>query len=143
MKFGFDVHGVTNTHHRVYSAMTKALAVAGHEVHIITGHQQTPELKNELIKAGIWWTNWFSIVQYHMDLGEHEISFKGDQPWMDKEIWDRTKAEYCEREGIDLMIDDSPIYGSHFNGKCLYLLQKDPNAQEAWMSLAGRIKWKT
>ena len=58
---------------------------------------------------------------------------------MNKEIWNRTKAEYCEREGISLMLDDSPVYGSYFTGECLYLLQKDQKAQETWMTLAGRI----
>ena len=58
---------------------------------------------------------------------------------MDKEIWNRTKAEYCAEAGIDMMIDDSPVYGSYFTGKCLYLLQKDQRAQEVWMTLAGRI----
>jgi len=139
VKFGFDVHGVVDTHPEVYSALTKALVDAGHEVHIITGAQQAPELKNKLIEAKIWWTHWFSIVQYHLDRGDCDVKFVDGQPWMDKEIWNRTKALYCEREGIDMMIDDSPIYGSYFMGKCLYLLQKDQRAQATWMTLAGRI----
>ena len=139
MKFGFDVHGVVDTHPEVYSAMTKALAEAGHEVHIITGAQRTPEREFHLQEVGIRYTHWFSIVQYHLDKGEVDVKFVDGQPWMNKEIWNRTKAEYCEREGISLMLDDSPVYGSYFTGECLYLLQKDQKAQETWMTLAGRI----
>jgi hypothetical protein len=139
VKFGFDVHGVVDTHHEVYAAMTSALVDAGHEVHIVTGNQETPELVAELTGKGIRWTHWFSIVQYHLDRGDIEVRFEGGQPWMDKEIWNRTKAEYCEGIGLSLMIDDSPVYGSYFLGQTIYCLQKHPKAQEAWMALAGRI----
>ena len=37
MKFGFDLHGVLDTHFELYATLTSALAQAGHEVHIITG----------------------------------------------------------------------------------------------------------
>jgi hypothetical protein len=35
-------------------------------------------------------------------------------PWIDKELWDKTKAEYCQKEGIHFHLDDSDIYGEHF-----------------------------
>ena len=139
MKFGFDVHGVLDTHPGIYAAITAALVAAEHEVHVVTGHQETPELVDKLSSFGIRWTHWFSIVQYHLDLGEVEVIFEGKQPWMDKEVWNHTKAEYCERVRLDLLIDDSPIYGSYFMGKTVYCLQQNPKAQEAWMALAGRI----
>jgi len=139
MKFGFDVHGVLDTHHEMYSALSIALMKEGHEVHVVTGAQQTPELEAKLKGYGIVWSHWFSIVQYHLDLGDTLVTFDGDQPWMDKDIWNRTKAEYCEKVGIALLIDDSPVYGSYFMGDTVYCLQKHPKAQEAWMTLAGRI----
>jgi len=139
MKFGFDFHGVLDTHHEMYAALTCALVIAGHEVHIITGHQETEAITDALNNAGISWTHWFSITDYHLDLNKWKVTFEGDQPWMEADAWNRTKAEYCEREGIDLMIDDSPVYGSHFTGKTVYCLQKNPAHQETWMRLAGRI----
>ncbi len=139
MKFGFDIHGVVDTHNRVYSVMTGALVEAGEEVHIITGAQRTLALEEMLRAGGIAWTHWFSIVQYHLDRGDVAVKFVDGNPWMDREIWNRTKAEYCAREGIDLMIDDSPIYGSYFTGQTIYCLQRNPREQEAWMVLAGRI----
>lgn len=139
MKFGFDVHGVTDTHHEVYSAITTALIEAGHEVHVVTGDRRTEQLEERLRLLGIGWTHWFSIVDYHVELGKHEVRFEGDQPWMNAETWNRAKAEYCEREGIDLMIDDSPVYGSYFTGRTIYCLQKNLKAQETWMRLARRI----
>jgi len=139
MKFGFDVHGVVDTHPEIYAAMTNALVAAGHEVHVITGAQAKPQLLEKLKSSGITWTHWFSIVQYHLDKGDVDVKFVDGEPWMDREIWNRTKAEYCEETGIAMMIDDSPVYGSYFTNNCLYLLQKDQRAQETWMTLAGRI----
>jgi len=139
VKFGFDFHGVLDTHHKLYSALTTALVEAGYEVHVITGHQETPEMTELLRSNGIAWTHWFSIVDYHIALGKYPVSFEGDQPWMEKGPWDSTKAEYCDREGIDLLIDDSPTYGSYFTGETVFLLQKNQRNQEVWMKLARRI----
>src|SRR3972149_10737015 len=35
-------------------------------------------------------------------------------PWIDKTEWDKTKAEYCRREGIHLHFDDTPEYEGYF-----------------------------
>ena len=139
MKYGFDYHGVLETQHRVYGPMTKALVEGGHEVHIITGAIQSEELAAELNANGIVWTHWFSIVEYHKAKGDTPIVWQNGLPWMHKETWDRTKSVYCEENGIDLMIDDSPVYGSYFGFKTLYLLQRDPRDLESWMILAKRI----
>ncbi len=143
MKFGFDYHGVLDTYPDLYAHLTAALVQAGHEVHIITGHPETAELTQQLAfpagRQGIKWTHWFSIVDYHIERNEHQVRFEGDQPWMDDDAWNRTKAEYCERVGIDLMFDDSPKYGSYFTGKTVFLLQRNQENQEAWLRLAGRI----
>lgn len=141
MKYGFDLHGVLDTYPEIYAHLTEALVKAGHEVHIITGHQETAELVGELSTPPwpLTWTHWFSIVDFHIELNEHKVRFEGDQPWMEADAWNRTKADYCERVGIDLMFDDSPKYGSFFTGETVFLLQKNPQNQEAWMKLAGRI----
>ena len=138
MKFGFDYHGVADTHQDVYGAITRALLDAGHEVHIITGYQPNFGVTTDLTASGIVWTHWFSIVQYHIDLGEYPVEFRDGKPWLDGEVWDREKAEYCEREGIAMLIDNSPSYGANFKGDCLFLLQKDQKSQHAWDILGKR-----
>lgn len=135
MKFGFDVHGVVDTHCDVYAALSSALVAAGHEVHVITGAIMSPELDAILKKAGVNYTHFFSIAQYHMDKGEDEVKWVDGEPWMDDEVWNRTKADYCRREGIRLLIDDSPVYGRYFEDT-IYLLQKDPRRPDFWNTLA-------
>jgi len=33
---------------------------------------------------------------------------------MDDDIWNKTKAKYCEVMKLDLHIDDSDVYGKYF-----------------------------
>ena len=139
MKYGFDYHGVLDSHARVYGPLTQALVDAGHEVHIITGAMWSEELEKSLKDNNIVWTHWFSIVEYHTKKGDTPIVWQNGKPWLHKETWDRTKAVYCESHKIDMMFDDSPVYGSYFGENTLYLLQRDPNNLESWMILAGRI----
>ena len=35
-------------------------------------------------------------------------------PWLDGDLWNRTKGEYCEREGISLHFDDTIAYVEYF-----------------------------
>ncbi len=123
MKFGFDVHGVVDTHCDIYATITAALVAAGHEVHVITGAVMSPELEGILKDSGVTYTHFFSIAQFHMDKG-------------DDEVWNRTKADYCHREAINVLIDDSPVYGQFFDKDTIYLLQKDPRRSDFWKMLA-------
>lgn len=145
MKLGLDFHGVCDTHPEIYGPMTRALLCQSdqltdnNEVHIITGGQRSLEVTSELARWGIHYTHFFSIVDYHTDQEDTKVWYdESGHPWMDDDIWNPTKSNYCERYGIDLMIDDSPIYGSYFTGKTVYMLQRDPSKQEVWMQLAGR-----
>ena len=136
MKFGFDVHGVVDTHCDIYATITAALVAAGHEVHVITGAVMSHELEGILKESGVTYTNFFSIAQYHMDKGDNEVKWVDGEPWMDDEVWNRTKADYCHREGINVLIDDSPVYGQFFDKDTIYLLQKDPRRSNFWKMLA-------
>lgn len=138
MKFGFDVHGVLDTHCDIYSAITSALVAAGHEVHVITGAVMSQKLDELLKKSGVTYTHFFSIAQYHMDKGEDEVTWVDGSPWMEEEVWNKTKAEYCKAEGIRMLIDDSPVYGQYFEDT-IYLLQKDPRRPKFWNTLAEML----
>jgi len=114
MKLGLDVHGVLDGRHKEFFAVLSNLFVnGGHEVHIITGSTENSELKLMLESNGITWTHFFSIADYNKRIGT-KIVYLEDHPWMDAEIWNKTKGDYCEREQIDLMIDDSDSYWKYF-----------------------------
>ena len=115
LKIGFDIHGVIDDKSDVFSALSKILVDSGNEVHVITGSFRTDELEREIKeKHNISYTHFFSILDYHKELGT-KIEYDEDgQAWIEGELWDKTKAEYCQRVGIDLHLDDSDSYGDYF-----------------------------
>jgi hypothetical protein len=137
MKFGFDIHGVLDTHPAVYSAMTQALVAAGHEVHVITGAVWNEEMGADLKSKGIVWTHFFSITTHHEEKGDVEVRWVDGKPWMDADVWNETKAVYCREENIVWLIDDSPVYGKYFDDANIYVLQRDPREVERWNILGA------
>lgn len=116
-KLGLDYHGVINTRADFFKPIAKALTEAGHEVHIITGAKETPELREAIdSKHGMYkkYTHFFSIVDFHEAQGTDVWYDDKGTPWMDEDTWDKTKGEYCKRVKIDLHIDDSVRYLEHF-----------------------------
>ncbi len=115
MKIGLDYHGVIDVEPAFFSFLTTNLINRGNEIHIITGHEETEEFTENLKKLDIKWTHFFSITSYHKTIGT-KIEYRNETPWMDRELWDRSKAEYCQTQMLDFLIDDSPIYAKYFIG---------------------------
>lgn len=114
LKIGLDLHGVITDAAPLFAELSKMLVAAGHEVHIITGPRKSPTLLGELAQHGISYTHIFSITDHHIEIGTAiEFDAKGN-PFMDEYLWDKTKAEYCMREGIHLHFDDSDAYDYFF-----------------------------
>lgn len=114
MKIGLDYHGVITAKPEFFSRLTETLYAYEYEIHIITGRRVTDELREELGANRICYTHLFSISDYHHQLGTPMTGYDENQPKIDDEIWNRTKAEYCKKHKIDLHIDDSGIYGQFF-----------------------------
>lgn len=113
IKVGLDLHGVISAHPKFFSELSKSLVKSGAEVHIITGSHSV-EILDEIKKYNITYTHLFSIADYHRSIGTPMWYDANRTPWIDKKLWEMTKAEYCQREGIDFHLDDSDIYGEHF-----------------------------
>jgi len=121
MKLGLDFHGVIDKGPELFSVMSDLLVKNDHEVHIITGETITNEFKLKIQNFNIIYTHLFSIIDYHKSIGTL-IRYEDNGPWIDEDLWNKTKAEYCERMKIDLHIDDSKVYGKYFTGKTKYHL---------------------
>ena len=123
-KFGIDVHGVLDRFPALLDLMD-ALMLAGHEVHIMTG-AETPLAKQQLTALkcyqGLHYSHLFSITSQLLADGR-DVSWRDiNNPVFSDEPWDRAKADYCAKVGIDMLIDDSPVYGKYFpEGSNVYL----------------------
>lgn len=114
LKAGLDIHGVIDAFPKRFSQLSQALVAGGGEVHIVTGIKRSPEIDAFLQTSGIAFTHYFSIVEQLESQGIL-IDWKENLPYADENAWNNAKRNYCEKEGIDFMFDDSPIYRETFN----------------------------
>ena len=115
MKIGLDFHGVIDAMPEFFSFFTDAIIKAGGEIHILTGGLTNND-KEILEKNKIRYTHFFSITDYHDKKGTPTSGThpKYGFPMISDEEWDKTKADYCRREVIDLHIDDTTAYNDYF-----------------------------
>jgi hypothetical protein len=113
LKVGLDIHGVCDENKEFFMEFTKMLVNAGHEVHLLTGPSKI-KAEREAIKLGLSYTHFFSITDFYVNSGEYVVFDENGDPHMDEYLWDRAKADYCLREGIQLHLDDSDSYGYFF-----------------------------
>lgn len=113
-KVGIDVHGVIDTFPNDFKRLSNALLDAGHEVHIVTGLKYDGHIQEELDKAGIRYSHYFSIVD-QLESDGIDIKWVDGLPWAPDKEWNEAKAKYCESVHMDLMIDDSYVYRDTFH----------------------------
>lgn len=116
MLLGLDVHGVITKNPKLFASITAELTLHNHEVHILTGVEDGDRIRKELAFFGISYTHFFSITSFHKAIGTHIVYKNGDptQPLIAPPKWDKTKADYCRGNKLDIHIDDSDVYGNYF-----------------------------
>jgi len=118
LNIGLDIHGVIQTYPDLFSKLSKKLIAEGHEVHIITGEPKK-SAEQTVIEAGVDYTHFFSIVDYHVE--NNTPSLRQDDKghyWVDRNIWFATKGDYARRIGLDLHFDDQREYFEYFPKEC-------------------------
>ena len=116
MKIGIDVHGMINHDPKFFSDLSHAIVAAGGEIHIMTGSRITEKLEEELINFGMKWTKLFSIADYYTNKPGVEMWEDSEgRPWISDELWNMAKAKYAAEQSLDLVIDDTVVYGDYFS----------------------------
>ena len=124
VKIGLDFHGVIDDDPKYFAGLAQRILNDGGEVHILTGSKDTETLREKLAGFGVKYTALFSISTHHQTLGT-KVWEDEHGPWMDGEVWDKSKAEYCKEHGINLHFDDSGVYGKHFATDTTYVRYPD------------------
>lgn len=116
IKIGLDLHGVIDKDPHFFSNLSIKMMNEDNEVYVITGQENTEKLHKELKNYGIKFTKVLSITSYNKKIGIPVRYLNGDptQPMMDESVWNATKSVLCFINKIDIMIDDSLIYGKYF-----------------------------
>jgi len=122
IRLGLDLHGVIDVDPKFFVDLSDRLLLKGHEVHIITGREDSEDLHNELKECGMEtvtgrvYHSILSITTYQKALGTPVtyLDNRKSQPIMEPSIWNPTKATLCASAGIHIMIDDSTLYEPFF-----------------------------
>lgn len=120
LKIGIDLHGVSDAYPTFFSELTRLFIDAGHEITLMTGELVTPALYEQLEKCGISYTTLYSISQYHKDINTPMTFDEKGTPWIDQDLWVKAKGKYAEENGLDIVLDDTEEYGSHFSTPFLF-----------------------
>lgn len=120
MKIGFDIHDVIDKHPDKYKEFIRHLGDDGVEIHILTGLSRE-KAKIILAENNITYNYLYSIGDSYHRCGV-DWDDEGN-PHMDELEWNTSKGKYCKENNIDIMIDDSEIYGKYMPNGTLYLQQ--------------------
>ncbi len=114
-KIGIDIHGVIDSRTHLFSALSHEMKNRGHEVHILTGSKITKEITDELNDYHIVYDELFSILDHHEKEGVEKMWQDNDGNWwVNDEVWNKTKGDYCKNNNIGFHIDDTPTYEKYF-----------------------------
>lgn len=118
-KIGIDFHGVLNTSPLFFQSFCELILANEGEVYIISGGPHAAILQF----LDVWqikFTKVWCIYDYFE--AKDEIMFLPDGSFhVEDEAWNAAKGNYCFRNNINVMIDDSLIYGKYFTTPyCLY-----------------------
>jgi hypothetical protein len=134
-KLGLDIHGVITDDMDAMRKLAECVMLSGvlNQVHIISG-PPVKFIKEELeqlgFKEGQHYSHIFSIVDHHLAAGTQVVFDENGHAWTDEYTWDKTKADYCLREGINLHIDDSDQYGYFFKTPYARFFSKNKRKQK-------------
>jgi len=114
-KIGFDIHGVIDKNPELFSKIINRLKGLGYEIHIITGSLITEELLTELSLYNINYDQIFSILGFHQDKETEIWEDANGNLWIDDDIWNESKGNYCNRNDFVFHLDDTKVYGNYFD----------------------------
>ena len=126
IRLGLDIHGTIDADPIFFSELSLSIRETGNEVFIVTGREIGDYIRDKLHHHKIVYDSILSITSYHMSAGT-PIKWLDEEkihPWIDEELWNSTKFKLCTNNNIDIMVDDSPVYGKYFSGykKPFYVL---------------------
>lgn len=112
-KIGIDFHGVITSAPSFFKNFTRLAQAKGWKIYVISGGPYQ-KVKDYLDKQGIKYDKIFALVDYFSEQGK--VIYGGDGHFeVDKELWNKAKAEYCREQNVNIQIDDSPEYGVAFS----------------------------
>lgn len=111
-KVSIDFHGVVNSNPEFFSSFLGLMKAKNIEVYITSGGPHK-FIARYLNMHNIPYDRIWCIFDYFNAREKVEIAADGSFH-IDDKLWNSAKGKFCERENIDLHIDDSIVYGRYF-----------------------------
>lgn len=111
-KIGLDFHGVISSYPSEFATFCHEIRLRGIKVYIISGGPKDAII-SFLERYNIEYDEVWAILDYCIEQGI-TVEYDADGFCIPTEIWDKAKAVYCAKEGINFHIDDSSVYGRYF-----------------------------
>ena len=125
MKIGIDLHGVADKYPAIVKPCLEALHTLGVEIIFLSGPPKE-DVGRELHKLGYIPHNHYdgiiSVVDFLRESGTHMWKDHKDTWWCSDEDWWSAKAKICRKEGITVVIDDSPQFEPYFDEDVTFIL---------------------
>ncbi len=123
-KIGIDFHGVIDAQPELFAIFCREIRKRGISVYIISGGPKN-DVARCLAEYHVEYDGLWAIYDYYEVRGK-VLRFEDGGFQVPTELWNKAKAEFCLREGIDFHIDDSPVYGKYFvTPYCRYDMGED------------------
>lgn len=123
-KIGIDYHGVIDANPSFFKVFNQKAIKKGDKIYVLSGGGKE-DVQAYLQQNQIPYTHIFSLLDYFRQKNLVTF-FDGGRFFVESNLWDKAKAEYCFNEHIDIHIDDSPLYGQYFRTPfCLYELKSN------------------
>lgn len=148
IKLGLDIHGVLDANPEFFKPLCLALVAGGAEVHLVTGAMRNSELCVDLLKMGflegVHYTHFFSIADYHSELGTEMWFDKKGRPYINDEDWNVTKGHYAQKVALTEHWDDSQEYEASFkdNPQCEFFMYTFEKCFKYYQNIERLIKYR-
>ena len=119
LKIGIDYHGVITQNPAFFGELTSLALKENHQIVVLSG-AKAQDVEAYLLQNNISYSAVFSLLDY-FQARELATFYEDGSFFVPSVLWDRAKADYCLKNGVDLHIDDSMLYGTYFQTPfCLY-----------------------
>ena len=121
LKIGLDYHGVIDINVAFFSSFCTEAKNHGHSICIITGGPKVL-VEEKLIQYNIKHDFVYAISDYYQALNQ-VIQTENGKLIIPDELWNNAKADFCNRNNVDLHIDDNIEYLQVFSTPYCYYNQ--------------------
>lgn len=122
-KIGIDYHGVITADPEFFAHFCAVALAKNCRIYIISGGYKE-DIKIYLSEHQIPYSYMWSVVEFFGKRKKVQHFADGSFK-VDDHLWNKAKAQFCLKTGIDFHIDDSIVYGQYFKSPfCLYDMRR-------------------